>query len=159
MGLFTSADIEKAPKDSGTLNPATASTASTAQPVYSGTPNRKQILLGQVIATKSNSKTVTDNDMAMPDNWREGGDPTLGHQEDGRTVCVHSLAVLPAYQRKGLGTMLLKAYIQRIEASGLADRISLISHDPLVPFYEAMGFENQGPSKAQIGGGGWTDLV
>jgi len=55
--------------------------------------------------------------------------------------------------------MLLKSYIQRIESAGLADRIAIISHEPLVGFYESFGFESKGQSKVQFGGGGWTDMV
>jgi len=137
-------------------------TASTAQPVYSGTPTRKQVLLGHVIVTKTTSPTVTDDDMAIPQDWRNDdrlSHPTLGHKEHGRTLCIHSLAVLPAFQRRGLGKLLLRSYIQRIEGSGVADRIAMISHEHLLPFYEGLGFEKKGPSKAQFGGGNWTDLV
>lgn len=99
--------------------------------------------------------------MALPDGWEEGKKTNLdeGHKEHGRTVAVHSLAVLPGYQGKGLGRTLMKSYIQRIESACIADRIVLISHDHLVPMYEKLGFASKGPSKATIGGGGWTDMV
>jgi len=163
IGLFTSAETAGANFDSTDHpphDPAIATTASTSQPVYSGTPNRKQVLLAHIIATKTKHETVTDDDMALPDNWSTlTSQPSTGHQEAGRTVCIHSLAVLPAFQGQGLGKLLLKSYIQRIESSGLADRIALIAHDHLISFYQGMGFENKGPSKAQFGGGGWTDMV
>lgn len=103
--------------------------------------------------------------MAIPESWTPSAptaidrDSTSGHKEHGRTVCIHSFAVLPAFQRKGLGKLLLRSYIQRIEGSNLADRIALLSHDELVPYYEALGFVNKGPSKAQWGGGGWSDMI
>jgi len=133
-------------------------TVPTSQPVYSGTPQRKQVLLGHVIATKTTNETVHDDDMGLPDDWSSSA-PAVGHQKAGRTVCIHSLAILPAFQRQGLGRMLLKSYIQRIESAGLADRIAIISHEPLVGFYESFGFESKGQSKVQFGGGGWTDMV
>lgn len=157
MGLFTSADTEKADSDA-----AKAVTASTAQPVYSGAPNRKSVLIAHVIATKTTNATVTDADMALPENWQSRNiliEQKDGHKEQGRTLCLHSLAVLPEYQKQGLGRLLMRAYIQRMESACLADRIALIAHDNLVSFYEGLGFENKGASKAQFGGGKWTDMV
>ena len=51
------------------------------------------------------------------------------------------------------------SYIQRIQSAGVADRIALLTYDRLVPFYERLGFEYRGKSKAQYGGGGWNDMV
>lgn len=167
IGLFTSANTEIATSTAdnpSSPDPSTAATASTAQPVYSGTPARKQILLAQIIATKTDNPTVHDGDMEMPPNWdskdsTQTSDPSLGHKEHGRTLCIHSLAVLPAFQKKGLARLLMRSYIQRMESSAVADRIAILSHEPLVGFYESLGFENRGPSKAQFGGGDWVDLV
>ena len=86
-------------------------------------------------------------------------DKTGGHREDGRTICIHSLAVLPEYQRRGLGKTLMKSYLQRMESHGVADRAALIAHKELIPYYEALGFQNLGESEAQFGGGGWYDMV
>lgn len=82
-----------------------------------------------------------------------------GHKEDGRTIAVHSLAVLPEYQGRGLGKTLVRAFLQRLESQGVGDRCALLSHEGLVPYYESLGFENKGRSEASFGGGGWFDLV
>ncbi|KAK3678280.1 hypothetical protein LTR78_001575 [Recurvomyces mirabilis] len=140
-------------------------TAQTSAPVYSGAPHRKAVLLGHVIATKTTNPTVTDNDMAIPSPTSQSStsdaDPGSlpGHKEIGRTLCIHSLAVLPGYQGRGLGRTLMKAYLQRIESHGVADRVALIAHEHLIKFYEGFGFVNQGGSKCQFGGGGWFDMV
>ncbi|KAF4552870.1 Acetyltransferase (GNAT)-like protein 2 [Elsinoe fawcettii] len=184
LGLFTSADTTIATASTSqptTANPGSATTASTAVPVYSGTPERKSVLLGHIIATKTTNPTVKDEDMALPPGWRAehkrgmdspstvtpagtpriGADdePVPGHKEDGRTLCIHSLAILPEFQGRGLGKLLLRSYIQRMEGSGVADRIAIIAHDELVGFYENMGFEKRGKSEVQLAGGGWTDLT
>ena len=86
-------------------------------------------------------------------------DPKLGHKEEGRTICIHSLAVLPEFQKRGLGKTLVTAYVQRMEQQGVADRLALIAHEELIPYYEKFGFENRGKSDAQFGGGGWFDMV
>ena len=132
-----------------------SATAETAAPVYSGTPERKAVLLGHILATKTTNPTVTDDDMNIPTS--DPPDPKLGHKEEGRTICIHSLAVLP--QRRGLGKTLMKAYLHRMESHAVADRVALIAHEQLIPYYENLGFENKGKSEAQFGGGGWFDLV
>lgn len=105
--------------------------------------------------------------MSLPDDWKSkrsslpqpGEDEPLGHQEQGRTIALHSLAVAVKHQRKGLGSVLLNAYISRIKDSKIADRIALLAHDHLIAFYEGLGFTNMGPSACQFGGGGWHNMV
>lgn len=98
--------------------------------------------------------------MEVPSNWESSSKASsVGHNDAGRTVCIHSLAVLPAYQGKGLGSTLMKAFIQRIEHAQAADRIALLAHGQLTGFYQSLGFVDKGPSKAQFGGGGWVDMV
>ncbi|KAK3680802.1 hypothetical protein LTR37_021044 [Vermiconidia calcicola] len=130
-------------------------TAETSTPVYSGAPERKAVLLGHIVATKTTNSTVKDSDMSIPDS----PDSKVGHTDEGRTICIHSLAVLPQYQKRGLGKTLLKAYLQRMEGQGVGDRVALIAHEHLIAYYEGFGFENKGKSEAQFGGGGWYDLV
>ena len=72
---------------------------------------------------------------------------------------MHSLAVLSAYQGRGLGRIVIKSYQQRMETSGIADRIALLSHDHLKKMYEGMGFECKGTSNVKFAGGGWNNLV
>lgn len=111
---------------------------------------------------------MTDASMALPPDWQSkpknssanghASEP-LGHQEQGGTIAIHSLAVLPEHQGKKVGTTLMKSYIQRIKDAMIADRLALLTHEPLVPFYESLGFENKGPSQCTFGGGGWIDMV
>ena len=145
MGIYTSSTT------------STILTASTSAPVYSGAPERKAVLLGHIVATKTTNPTVTDDDMSIPTSPSADA-PPVGHREEGRTLIIHSLAVLPTYQRRGLGKTLLKAYLQRMEAQGVAERVVLLAHQELVAYYEAVGFENLGRSRATFGGGGWFDL-
>lgn len=134
-----------------------AATAETSAPACSSAPQRKAVLLGHVISTKAAGDIVTDDDMAVPAPGEVN--PKLGHKEHGRTICIHSLGVLPEYQHRGLGKTLMQAYLQRMESHNVADRVALIAHDHLVPYYEQFGFVNKGQSAAQFGGGGWIDMV
>lgn len=150
LGVFTS--LEKSE-----TNPPKTPTAETSAPVYSGAPERKSVLLGHIVATKTTNKTVADDDMAIPASGNP--DPKHGHKEAGRTLCIHSLAVLPEYQGKGLGKTLMKAYLQRMESHGVAERAALIAHEGLIPYYEGFGYVNKGKSEVKFGGGGWFDMV
>ena len=53
----------------------------------------------------------------------------------------------------------MKSYQQRMETSGIADRIALLAHEHLVRMYEGMGFVDKGKSAVKFGGGGWRNLV
>lgn len=105
--------------------------------------------------------------MGVPANWetRKSSLPAsaeeepLGHQDIGGTICVHSLAVAPGFQKLGLGSVLMKSYLQRIKDSKSADRIALLAHAHLVPFYSGLGFVNMGPSPVTSCGGNWNNMV
>ena len=101
--------------------------------------------------------TVTDKDMGIPAD--DPNDFSLGHKPHGRTVAIHSLAVLPDFQRKGLGSTHMKAYLDRLAKQDVADKAALIAHQEMIPYYETFGFKNRGKSSAQFGGGGWFDMV
>jgi GNAT superfamily N-acetyltransferase len=129
--------------------------------IDSSDTDRKRILLGHIVATKSSSRVVTDEAMDFPKDWKTKYQltPSIGHNEDGETVCIHSLCVHPNFAGKGLGQILLKSYVQRIKDSGVAKRIALICRDHLVGYYEKAGFSKVGPSKCQFGGGNWVDML
>ena len=118
-------------------------------------------LAAYVIATQSDSEVVTDESMGFPEDWhlKTHSTSVQGHQEGGRSILIHSLAVSKPYQGIGLGSIILKAYLQRMESSGIADRTALIAHDHVIKFYEKLGFENKGESKCKFGSGGWYDMV
>lgn len=114
-----------------------------------------------VISTKTVGPAVTDESMDIAPEWQMNPSNTSiqGHREDGRTIAIHSLCVLPAFQGRGLGKTIMKSYQQRMETSGVADRIALLSHDHLGRMYEGMGFQAKGKSNVRFAGGGWNSLV
>ncbi|KAF1832693.1 acetyltransferase [Decorospora gaudefroyi] len=154
-GLFSSAYATA----SGPLGDAIK--ARTFPSIDSTDSGRKRVLLGHVISTKASSALVTDDAMDYPKDWKTNYQltPSIGHSEDGQTVCLHSLCVHPNFAHKGLGTILLQSYVQRIKDSGVGSRIALICRDRYIPFYERAGFKKIGPSKCQYGGGNWVDMV
>ncbi len=85
------------------------------------------------------------------------------HVPDAATVCVHSVCVKKSLRRSGIASKLLKEYIShlrtRTEAgSAPYERIVLLSHDDLVPFYESCGFKNLGKSEVVHGSLPWYEL-
>lgn len=90
------------------------------------------MLLAHVIATRTNAEVVTDEAMDYPRDWKtapSAPSSKIGHSEDGRSICVHSLGVIPGYQGRLLGRTLMTAYVQQMNGAGIADRIALIAHD------------------------------
>ncbi|KIX93547.1 uncharacterized protein Z520_10725 [Fonsecaea multimorphosa CBS 102226] len=130
------------------------------------TPPQRR-LIAHIVSTRTPAPCVTEASMGIPSNWRTrrsslptGDDEEpLGHQDMGGTICVHSLAVTPEFQKMGLGSILMKSYIQRMKDSKIADRIALLAHDHLVPFYTGLGFANMGPSAVTSHGGNWNNMV
>ena len=155
-----------------------AETLATGKPVETSRRNGAiSVLLGHVVAAKTNDPVASDQSMGVPEDWNSPRPKpsSLGHQEAGRTIVVHSVAILPSFQGRGLGRVLMMAYMQQMNGAGIADKLALIAHDVrtnlpslterlIAPqhklaWYEKLGFSNKGKSKAQFGGGGWYDLV
>lgn len=109
-----------------------AETLATGKPVETSRPNGAiSVLLGHVVAAKTNDPVASDESMGVPEDW-DSPHPkpsNLGHQEAGRTIVVHSVAILPAFQGRGLGRVLVMAYMQQMNGAGIADRLALIAHD------------------------------
>ncbi|TVY57517.1 Polyamine N-acetyltransferase [Lachnellula suecica] len=148
-----------------TVDPASgfkAETLATGKPIETSRKNGAvSVLLGHVVAAKTNDALATDVSMDYPKDW-ESKSPqpsAVGHHEAGRTIVLHSVAVLPGFQGRGIGQTLAKAYVQQMAGAGIADRLALIAHDHKVSWYEKLGFVNKGKSEAQFGGGGWYNLV
>lgn len=137
-------------------------TLAAAKPVETDRADKAvSVLLAHVVSTRCCGESITDKDMDYPKNWRSlsGRSADVGHQENGRTVALHSLAVSPKVQGCGVGKMIVKSYLQQMMTSGLADRVSLLCQDYLVSYYERFGFVQKGKSQAEYGGGGWYSMV
>ncbi|KAI1437200.1 hypothetical protein GGR50DRAFT_119988 [Xylaria sp. CBS 124048] len=166
MGLFCTVVPSEETKDWD------IETLHTAHPVETGRDDGAvSVLLAHIVATRSYGDVVTDEAMDYPRDYKTTTPTTtptttskkksdkLGHQETGRTICIHSLAVHPKLQGVGLGKLIVKAYLQQVKCSALADRIALICQEYLVNYYKRFGFTHVGRSKAEFSGGGWHDMV
>ena len=65
---------------------------------------------------------------------------------DGKFLALHSLVVSPRLQHQGVGSWMLESYLRVPEVEALK-RVLLITKEPLIPFYEEVGFILRGPSK------------
>lgn len=107
-------------------------TMAASKPVETGREGGAlHVLCAHAISTMGKAPVVTDDDMDWPKDWKAPAfkGSGIGHQEDGRTACLHSLAVLPKLQGCGLGQLALKSYLQIINDSGIADRVALVCED------------------------------
>lgn len=114
-----------------------AETLSTGKLVETCRKNKaRSVLLAHVVATKTRDGLATDASNDYPRDWQTkySDDTKIGHHEEGRTICVHSLAVLPAFQKSGIGRTLMVAYMQQMNGAGIADRLALIAHDVSRPY-------------------------
>ncbi|CAG8632893.1 10099_t:CDS:2 [Paraglomus brasilianum] len=92
-------------------------------------------LIGFVVGTLTCSPTLTHASMSQ-------------HEAKGKTVCVHSVCVDNMFRRRGVATRLVTEYVRRMKEENY-ERIVLISHEYLIPFYENLGFKLVGESKIQ----------
>lgn len=121
-------------------------------------------LIGHILATKTTEPYITDEAMMIPklDQYGRKAEPEkeakIGHCEAGRNIAIHSIVVDPAYQNLGVGTNLIRDYINRMSVHGTADKLILLAHDEMVPFYQRLGFVSMGPSPTNFGGGNWIAM-
>ena len=80
-----------------------------------------------------------------------------GAGENGTTLAILGLAVLPDRRRQGIAAQLLHAYLDRARQGGM-ERVVLTCKENLIPFYEQFGFVNRGVSQSVHGGVVWYDM-
>jgi ribosomal protein S18 acetylase RimI-like enzyme len=115
----------------------------------------REKLIGHVIATKIDSSVITSESMDLPSEI----EPKAGHIETSRFIGIHSVAIDPNWQGLNLGTLLLHDYIQKLSNQDLGDKIAIIVHKELIPFYEKIGFVELGESKCDFAGTKWYDMA
>lgn len=81
-----------------------------------------------------------------------------GGSQDGRKLCVLSVAVDESRRGGGLGAKLLAAIVERAKRGGLAE-VLLMCQSSLVRWYEANGFRPTGLIHDEHGGVEWHDMI
>ncbi|KAK9246701.1 hypothetical protein V1506DRAFT_534567 [Lipomyces tetrasporus] len=127
-------------------------------------PRSREKLIAFVIGTKCAGEYISDDALAIPEVDKQGhrktteGNDRRGHVETGNTIAIESICVDPDYQGMKLGTTILRDFVQRMSTQAVAERITLLARDDMIPFYENLGFYNAGSSTVKFGGGGWNNL-
>lgn len=80
-----------------------------------------------------------------------------GAGEEGTTLAILGLAVLPERRHRGIAARLMDAYLSRARQGGMK-RVVLTCKETLIPFYEQFGFVNCGVSRSVHGGVVWYDM-
>ncbi|MBB1078567.1 GNAT family N-acetyltransferase [Limosilactobacillus sp. STM2_1] len=92
---------------------------------------------------------------AIDDKYYEHVAPNL---PVGDYLCVLSLAVAPEFQRKGIGSQLLSAFVN-VARNYHCQQIILDSLAKNIPFYEANGFNKAGISLSNHADETWFNMV
>lgn len=80
------------------------------------------------------------------------------HNPKGAWQTVFGIAVLPEYQKQGLGGSLMEVFKAQAKESGRKGVI-LTCKDEKKSFYMGLGFECMGVSKSCHGGAKWNDMI
>jgi ribosomal protein S18 acetylase RimI-like enzyme len=81
----------------------------------------------------------------------------IGHDPNGKNLVVFALAVLPAFQRRGIASQLMLSFVEEARAHK-KEAILLLCKQHLIPYYERLGFEHVGLSKSRHGGAEWHEM-
>ncbi|ODV90032.1 hypothetical protein CANCADRAFT_26186 [Tortispora caseinolytica NRRL Y-17796] len=128
---------------------------------YPSEIDREEKLIAHIIATQSDKDTITNESMEIPDlvDGRPVKNDSRGHINGGTSIAIHSLAVHPDYQSAHIGSSLLNDYTKRMSMHSVVDKVILIAHPEVAPFYVKNGFADCGTSSCDHAGETWVDLV
>lgn len=80
------------------------------------------------------------------------------HDQDGKTLIIHSVVVDQSYRRNKIALDFLHHYIKHMHRENLVDRILLLSKSRLLPLYLKAGFAVVGLSDVEHGREKWFEL-
>ena len=82
----------------------------------------------------------------------------VGHDPAAPNVVIMSVVLDPAYQGKGLSTLLMQTFVAQMRALG-KETIHLMCKERYVPLYAKMGYAYVKPSASDHGGMAWHEMV
>jgi len=143
-------EISEFPEDEAASLEAFKFRQSSAPQLFLGAyiPEEGNKLIAYICSTLCDSKILTHDSMT-------------NHLPSGTSVCIHSVCVDSKYQRQGVGLGLLEEYIRRFEHNNESrnyERVLLIAHEELIPFYNKAGFDLVGKSDVVHGTRPWFQL-
>ena len=81
----------------------------------------------------------------------------IGHHPAGKNMVVFALAILPAFQKRGIARQLMAKFVEEARANE-KQNVLLMCKQPLIAYYEKMGFQHRGLSKSTHGGAEWHEM-
>lgn len=110
-------------------------------------------LVGYIVSTLASGDHLTHSSMSS-------------HDPSGDAVCIHSVCVSSAFQRRGFATRMLREYLQHLQrlnndahASKKLKRVLLIAHEHTIGLYAGVGFVLVGKSSVEHGPDPWFEMV
>lgn len=79
------------------------------------------------------------------------------HDENGAWQMIFGVATIPEYRKQGCMKRLMKHVISEVHSQGRKGLVLTCKED-LVPYYEKLGFVNEGKSESTHGGAVWFDM-
>lgn len=125
---------------------------------FNGKEVKSEKLVGHILGTKIPKTSSTAPAFITLESMGKS------HTESSDTIGIHSVVISKDYQRKNLATLLLTDYIQKLSNQEVGKRIAIIVHEPLIPFYERVGFKVVGENKdvikdPQFASVKWIDMI
>lgn len=125
---------------------------------FNGKEVKAEKLVGHILGTKIPKSSNNSSTFITLESMGKA------HSESSDTIGIHSVVISKNYQRKNLATLLLTDYIQKLSNQEVGKRIAIIAHEPLIPFYERVGFKVVGENKdvvkdPQFANTKWIDMV
>ena len=97
---------------------------------------------------------MATNDEILADEMFEN--PNL-HDENGDWQMIFGVNTLPGFRRRGYAEKVLRKVVEDAKNAGRKG-VVLTCKDRLVPFYEKIGFVNEGLSESTHGGAVWYNM-
>jgi ribosomal protein S18 acetylase RimI-like enzyme len=82
----------------------------------------------------------------------------VGHDPDAPNVVVMSVVIDPAFQGRGLASLLMRTFVDRMVAQG-KKTIHLMCKERHIGFYRRLGFAYVNASDSSHGGMSWHEMV
>lgn len=119
----------------------------------SNSTNTSLELVGYIVSTLASGDHLTHSSMSS-------------HDPSGDAVCIHSVCVSSAFQRRGIATRLVREYLQQLQglnnnaqSSKKLKRVLLIAHEHTIRLYAGVGFVLVGKSSVEHGPDPWFEMV
>ncbi|KAG0374213.1 hypothetical protein BGX24_010684 [Mortierella sp. AD032] len=124
---------------------------------YLRTEDGASLLVGYIVSTLVSGDRLTHATMSS-------------HDTSGDAVCIHSVCVASAFQRRGVATRMLKEYLQHLQrlndknnnsnasSSSKYKKVLLIAHQHTIGLYEGVGFVMVGKSSVEHGPDPWFEM-